>query len=85
MTGMRKLKLEEMDLCHLFIRFFVFSPLRDVLPFTLKLPEAIASAKTQKELEEVAQLGAGKPIYTSPQDCVVAPKSLIYKLTTHCG
>ncbi|XP_076001579.1 ras and Rab interactor 2-like isoform X2 [Genypterus blacodes] len=32
---------------------------RDVLPFTLKLPEAIASAKTQKELEEVAQLGAG--------------------------
>ncbi|XP_071359770.1 ras and Rab interactor 2-like isoform X2 [Trachinotus anak] len=32
---------------------------RDVLPFTIKLPEAIASAKTQKELEEVAQLGAG--------------------------
>uniref|UniRef100_A0A4W6EGJ2 Ras and Rab interactor 2 n=1 Tax=Lates calcarifer TaxID=8187 RepID=A0A4W6EGJ2_LATCA len=31
----------------------------DVLPFTIKLPEAIASAKTQKELEEVAQLGAG--------------------------
>uniref|UniRef100_H2TAC4 Ras and Rab interactor 2 n=1 Tax=Takifugu rubripes TaxID=31033 RepID=H2TAC4_TAKRU len=31
----------------------------DILPFTLKLPEAIASAKTQKELEEVAQLGAG--------------------------
>lgn len=36
--------------------------LRDVLPFTLKLPEAIASAKTQKELEEVAQLGAGRLI-----------------------
>lgn len=34
--------------------------LRDVLPFMLKLPEAIASAKTQKELEEVAQLGAGR-------------------------
>lgn len=32
---------------------------RDILPFTLKLPEAIASAKTQKELEEVAQLGPG--------------------------
>ncbi|XP_030637779.1 ras and Rab interactor 2 [Chanos chanos] len=32
---------------------------RDVLPFTLKLPEAIASAKTQTELEDVAQLGAG--------------------------
>ena len=37
--------------------------LRDVLPFTIKLPEAIASAKTQKELEEVAQLGAGIFIY----------------------
>lgn len=36
-----------------------FPSLRDVLPFTLKLPEAIASAKTQTELEEVAQLGAG--------------------------
>lgn len=33
--------------------------LRDVLPFTLKLPEAIASAKTSAELEEVAKLGTG--------------------------
>ncbi|XP_042358059.1 ras and Rab interactor 2-like [Plectropomus leopardus] len=32
---------------------------RDVLPFTLKLPEAIASARTSAELEEVAKLGAG--------------------------
>ncbi|XP_008300008.1 ras and Rab interactor 2-like [Stegastes partitus] len=32
---------------------------RDVLPFTLKLPEAIASAKTFADLEEVAKLGAG--------------------------
>uniref|UniRef100_A0A8C2GGQ2 Ras and Rab interactor 2 n=1 Tax=Cyprinus carpio TaxID=7962 RepID=A0A8C2GGQ2_CYPCA len=32
---------------------------RDVLPFTLKLPEAIAAAKTPKDLEEVAQLGRG--------------------------
>ncbi|KAM8737959.1 ras and Rab interactor 2 isoform 1-T1 [Acanthopagrus schlegelii] len=32
---------------------------RDVLPFTLKLPEAIASAKTSADLEEVARLGAG--------------------------
>ncbi|XP_077438043.1 ras and Rab interactor 2 [Vanacampus margaritifer] len=32
---------------------------RDVLPFTLKLPEAIASAKTSAELAEVAKLGAG--------------------------
>lgn len=42
---------------------FVHLTLRDVLPFTLKLPEAIASAKTQKELEEVAQLGAGSLVY----------------------
>ncbi|KAM9365080.1 ras and Rab interactor 2 isoform 1-T1 [Pholidichthys leucotaenia] len=32
---------------------------RDVLPFTLKLPDAIASAKTFSDLEEVAKLGAG--------------------------
>ncbi|XP_042070384.1 ras and Rab interactor 2 isoform X2 [Haplochromis burtoni] len=32
---------------------------RDVLPFTLKLPEAIASARTFSDLEEVAKLGAG--------------------------
>ncbi|CAG06165.1 unnamed protein product, partial [Tetraodon nigroviridis] len=39
------------------VAFYCIS--RDVLPFTLKLPEAIASATTQKELEEVAQLGTG--------------------------
>ncbi|XP_015245847.1 PREDICTED: ras and Rab interactor 2-like isoform X2 [Cyprinodon variegatus] len=44
------------DLFHL-VAFYCVS--RDILPFTLKLPEAISSAKTQKELEEVAQLGAG--------------------------
>lgn len=43
------------DLFHL-VAFYCVS--RDILPFTLKLPEAISSAKTQKELEEVAQLGA---------------------------
>ncbi|KAF7670402.1 hypothetical protein LDENG_00166910 [Lucifuga dentata] len=32
---------------------------RDVLPFTLKLPEAIASAKTSADLEKIAKLGAG--------------------------
>ncbi|KAF3708486.1 Ras and Rab interactor 2 Ras interaction/interference protein 2 [Channa argus] len=32
---------------------------RDVLPFTLKLPEAIASARTSADLEELAELGAG--------------------------
>ena len=37
--------------------FFPFP--RDVLPFTLKLPEAIASARTSADLEEVAKLGSG--------------------------
>uniref|UniRef100_A0A4W6FA98 Ras and Rab interactor 2 n=1 Tax=Lates calcarifer TaxID=8187 RepID=A0A4W6FA98_LATCA len=32
---------------------------RDVLPFTLKLPEAIASARTSADLDEVAKLGSG--------------------------
>lgn len=29
------------------------------MPFTLKLPEAIASARTSADLDEVAKLGAG--------------------------
>lgn len=33
---------------------------RDVLPFTLKLPHAIATATTETKLEEVAQLGLSK-------------------------
>ncbi|XP_005919353.1 ras and Rab interactor 2 isoform X1 [Haplochromis burtoni] len=56
------------------VAFYCIS--RDILPFTLKLPEAIASAKTQKELEEVAQLGAGfwdsalcSQRHTSPRPC----------------
>ncbi|KAL6109993.1 rin2 [Pungitius sinensis] len=53
--------LEESGICFadLFrlVAFYCIS--RDVLPFTLQLPEAIASAQTQKELEETAQLGAG--------------------------
>ncbi|CAK6969126.1 ras and Rab interactor 2-like [Scomber scombrus] len=56
------------------VAFYCIS--RDVLPFTLKLPEAIASAKTQKDLEEVAQLGAGfwdsalcSQRRTSPRPC----------------
>ncbi|XP_045902649.1 ras and Rab interactor 2-like isoform X2 [Micropterus dolomieu] len=56
------------------VAFYCIS--RDVLPSTLKLPEAIASAKTQKDLEEVAQLGAGfwdsvlcSQRRTSPRPC----------------
>uniref|UniRef100_A0A8C3Y2C5 SH2 domain-containing protein n=1 Tax=Catharus ustulatus TaxID=91951 RepID=A0A8C3Y2C5_CATUS len=37
------------------IAFYCIS--RDVLPFTLKLPHAIAAAKTEAQLEEIAQLG----------------------------
>uniref|UniRef100_A0A8C5MES2 Ras and Rab interactor 2 n=1 Tax=Leptobrachium leishanense TaxID=445787 RepID=A0A8C5MES2_9ANUR len=37
------------------IAFYCIS--RDVLPFTLKLPQAIAKAKTEAELDEIAQQG----------------------------
>uniref|UniRef100_A0A8D2J393 SH2 domain-containing protein n=1 Tax=Varanus komodoensis TaxID=61221 RepID=A0A8D2J393_VARKO len=40
------------------IAFYCIS--RDVLPFTLKLPHAIASATTEAELEQVLQLGPSK-------------------------
>ncbi|KAL2076283.1 hypothetical protein ACEWY4_028115 [Coilia grayii] len=39
------------------VAFYCIS--RDVLPFTLKLPEAVTSAETQAELKELARLGAG--------------------------
>ncbi|KAJ8264270.1 hypothetical protein GJAV_G00147220 [Gymnothorax javanicus] len=47
------------------VAFYCIS--RDVLPFTLKIPEAIAAAKTKADLEEVAQLGAG--FWDSPLCC----------------
>ncbi|XP_069023357.1 ras and Rab interactor 2-like isoform X1 [Embiotoca jacksoni] len=63
------------------VAFYCIS--RDVLPFMLKLPEAIASAKTQKELEEVAQLGAGfwdsalcSQRRTSPRPCRPVSRTL---------
>lgn len=50
---------ETMDVIVKAIIVFLFDN-RDVLPFTLKLPHAIAAAKTEAELEEIAQLGLSK-------------------------
>lgn len=33
---------------------------RDVLPFTLELPEAIAKASSQKQLESISHMGVGR-------------------------
>ncbi|XP_053526926.1 ras and Rab interactor 2 isoform X2 [Artibeus jamaicensis] len=46
------------------IAFYCIS--RDVLPFTLKLPYAISTAKTEAQLEELAQLGIN--FWSSPAD-----------------
>uniref|UniRef100_A0A8P4GKC3 Ras and Rab interactor 2 n=1 Tax=Dicentrarchus labrax TaxID=13489 RepID=A0A8P4GKC3_DICLA len=46
---------------------------RDVLPFTLKLPEAIASARTSADLEEVAKLGADRVLEKAMHKCVLKP------------
>ncbi|XP_007476696.1 ras and Rab interactor 2 [Monodelphis domestica] len=46
------------------IAFYCIS--RDVLPFTLKLPHAITTAKTETELEDLAQLGLN--FWNSPAD-----------------
>ncbi|XP_034440773.1 ras and Rab interactor 2-like isoform X1 [Hippoglossus hippoglossus] len=72
------------------VAFYCIS--RDVLPFTIKLPEAIASAKTQKELEEVAQLGAGfwdsalcSQRRTSPRPCRPLSRTLSPQRTNRNG
>ncbi|XP_047627559.1 ras and Rab interactor 2 isoform X4 [Phacochoerus africanus] len=46
------------------IAFYCIS--RDVLPFTLKLPYAVSTAKTEAQLEELAQLGLN--FWSSPAD-----------------
>ncbi|XP_041107976.1 ras and Rab interactor 2-like isoform X2 [Polyodon spathula] len=56
------------------IAFYCIS--RDVLPFTLRLPEAIAAAMTQADLEEIAQLGVefwDSPLYNKQQRPPVRP------------
>uniref|UniRef100_A0A3B3X727 VPS9 domain-containing protein n=1 Tax=Poecilia mexicana TaxID=48701 RepID=A0A3B3X727_9TELE len=69
-------KIVNSDLNHLKIAFpvyitpcfhsistFCFS--RDVLPFPLQLPEAIAKATTHRQLEAISHMGQGKPITNS--------------------
>ncbi|KAJ8402711.1 hypothetical protein AAFF_G00363830 [Aldrovandia affinis] len=46
---------------------------RDVLPFPLQLPEAIAGARTHTDLEEVAQLGADLVLEKAMHKCVLKP------------
>ncbi|XP_067315057.1 ras and Rab interactor 2 isoform X2 [Pseudorasbora parva] len=58
------------DLFHL-VAFYCIS--RDILPSTLKLPEAIHSAETLTELHEVVQQGAG--FWESSVDRQQVPKS----------
>lgn len=41
-------------------KYSLFLKIRDVLPFTLKLPYAISTAMTEARLEELAQLGLSK-------------------------
>ncbi|XP_077789670.1 ras and Rab interactor 2 [Podarcis muralis] len=57
------------------IAFYCIS--RDVLPFTLKLPHAIATAATEADLEQVAQLGLN--FWSSPANNRLQNPSLIQK------
>uniref|UniRef100_A0A6I8SN63 Ras and Rab interactor 2 n=1 Tax=Xenopus tropicalis TaxID=8364 RepID=A0A6I8SN63_XENTR len=63
------------------IAFYCIS--RDVLPFTLKLPHAIATAKTEAELEEIAQLGT--EFWSSPANCKPRyPHAVAWPLPSDC-
>nr|XP_033795576.1 ras and Rab interactor 2 isoform X2 [Geotrypetes seraphini]XP_033795577.1 ras and Rab interactor 2 isoform X2 [Geotrypetes seraphini] len=53
------------------IAFYCIS--RDVLPFTLKLPHSISVARTEGELEDIAQLGLN--FWTSPANQITTPAS----------
>ncbi|KAM9317454.1 ras and Rab interactor 2 [Gastrophryne carolinensis] len=59
------------------VAFYCIS--RDVLPFTLKLPHAIATAKSEAELEEISQLGIDfwkSAVNTQPKYLPAFPKPL---------
>uniref|UniRef100_A0A670Y0X1 Ras and Rab interactor 2 n=1 Tax=Pseudonaja textilis TaxID=8673 RepID=A0A670Y0X1_PSETE len=53
------------------IAFYCIS--RDVLPFTLKLPQAIAAATTESELEEAVQLGLNVVLEKAMHKCILKP------------
>uniref|UniRef100_A0A8C5MGV6 Ras and Rab interactor 2 n=1 Tax=Leptobrachium leishanense TaxID=445787 RepID=A0A8C5MGV6_9ANUR len=53
------------------IAFYCIS--RDVLPFTLKLPQAIAKAKTEAELDEIAQQGIDSVLEKAMLKCILKP------------
>uniref|UniRef100_A0AC11ASP9 Ras and Rab interactor 2 n=1 Tax=Ovis aries TaxID=9940 RepID=A0AC11ASP9_SHEEP len=53
------------------IAFYCIS--RDVLPFTLKLPYAISTAKTEAQLEELAQLGLNVVLEKAMHKCILKP------------
>ncbi|XP_063774234.1 ras and Rab interactor 2 isoform X1 [Pseudophryne corroboree] len=59
------------------VAFYCIS--RDVLPFTLKLPHSIATAKSEAELEEISQLGIDfwkSPVNIRPKYPPPSPKPL---------
>ncbi|XP_051563770.1 ras and Rab interactor 2-like [Myxocyprinus asiaticus] len=66
------------DLFHL-IAFYCIS--RDILPSTLKLPEAIRSAETLSDLHEVAQLGAAfwKSFLNKDQGALSVPDNTLFQ------
>lgn len=43
--------------------------IRDVLPFTLEMPEAIAKASSHKQLESISHMGVGKYMDGFTVDC----------------
>uniref|UniRef100_A0A3Q2PCL1 Ras and Rab interactor 2 n=1 Tax=Fundulus heteroclitus TaxID=8078 RepID=A0A3Q2PCL1_FUNHE len=67
--------LEGSDLCFAdLFRLLAFCCIsRDVLPFTLKLPEAISSARSFADLEKVAKLGADRVLEKAMLKCVLKP------------
>ncbi|XP_061685563.1 ras and Rab interactor 2-like isoform X6 [Syngnathoides biaculeatus] len=63
------------------VAFYCIS--RDVLPIPLKLPDAIASAKTQKDLEQVAQLGPEQVLEKAMHKCVLKPLKTFIDVALH--
>lgn len=58
---------------------------RDVLPFTLELPEAIAKASSHKQLESISHMGVGRYKTHSLLNLIAGLKeAVLLGMVDHC-
>lgn len=65
------------------LQYFILSLSRDILPFTLKLPQAIIQAMKYEDMEVISTLGVGNTKYMTLQIFKQSLKCNKMKLCVH--